>query len=117
MNKISYEIHLHEVDGDEIAVDVHKNTYDKEGNDLDDTQLEGHSFEGSSFGDRYRQAKRQMIRLVNKYRNKIIELDLNYPESEHMVIENDDILHTAQAKLDSLTYIVETEEKELEHNK
>ncbi len=117
MNTISYEIHLHEVDGDEIAVDVHKNAYDKDGNDLDNTELERHSFEGAYFGDRYRQAKRQMIRLVNKYNNKIIELDLNYPEIEHMVLENDDIFHSAQARLDSLSHIIEMAEKELEHNK
>ena len=117
MNTISYEIHLHEVDGDEIAVDVHKTAYDKDGNDLDNTELERHSFEGASFGDRYRQAKRQMIRLVNKYKHKIIELDLNYPEIEHMVLENDDIFHSAQARLDNLSHIIETAEKELEHNK
>tara|TARA_R100001224_G_scaffold13564_1_gene6735 strand:- start:822 stop:1175 length:354 start_codon:yes stop_codon:yes gene_type:complete len=117
MKKIIYEILLRQQDEDELIVDVRKTIEDHTGEEVFDEYTEGFSFTEPIFYDRYRNAKKEMVRLTNKYTGKIVEDDLNHPENEHMVVENDDIYLTAQGHLDSLSHIIETAEKELEHNK
>ena len=118
MKSITYEIILHNMDDEkEIVVDVRKTVSDVDGNEEHEEYTEGYSFTERTLYDRYRQAKKQMVQLVNKYTNKIMEHDINHPQNEHTLLENDTIHLAAQINLENLEEIKDEAEKELEHIK
>lgn len=118
MKSITYAITLHEMtDDDEMVVDVRKTVSNADGNEEYEQFSEEYSFTERTFYDRYRQAKKQMVQLVNKYTNKIIEHDINHPQNEHTLLENDTIHLAAQINLENLEEIKDEAEKELEHIK
>ena len=117
MNKTTYEILLRQQDEDELIVDVRKTIEDHRGEEVSDEYTEGYSFTESNFYERYRKAKREMVRLTNKYTGKMVEDDLNHPDNEHTVIESDEIFIDAENRIEALEKIKDDEEKSLDWTK
>ena len=118
MKSITYEIILHNMDDEkEIVVDVRKTVSNADGNEEYEQFSEEYSFTERTLYDRYRQAKKQMVQLVNKYTNKIMEHDINHPQNDHTLLENDTIFLDSLLHFENLEAIKDEAEKELEHNK